>query len=225
MAYGAIAEAIAGLITGGVDAGINIDQNTRNIHFQRGANRYNKVMALVQMAREDSAVQRRVADLRKAGLSPTLAAGSAAQSSPPQKIEPIKSNMDVDSQNKMMNMINMVNQTKLANAQQENMIASTAKINQQRELELLNNPDKMNLIKAKTAKDFAEARIRDKEDKIFDEIGLGPRSSLYGGISRDTIQLWNKFIGNPTKENFDQLGGLLKSAFKGASNLYKKYNK
>ncbi len=43
---------------------------------------YQKDLQKVMMAREDNAVQRRAADLKKAGLSPTLAAGSAASSGP-----------------------------------------------------------------------------------------------------------------------------------------------
>lgn len=62
-----------------------------NLEFQRGAYEQNYQNMVEQQAyarglqervfeREDSAVQRRVADLEAAGLSPTLAAGSAAGS-------------------------------------------------------------------------------------------------------------------------------------------------
>lgn len=56
-----------------VNAGSNLELQKQNLQYQKDLQ--NRVFE-----REDSSIQRRVADLRAAGLSPVLAAGSGAQS-------------------------------------------------------------------------------------------------------------------------------------------------
>ncbi len=85
MSFGSVLSGI-GSVLGGLATGAssiigtfdNIKTNDLNYQLQKDELAYQKDLQKIMFAREDNAVQRRVADLKKAGLSPTLAAGSSA---------------------------------------------------------------------------------------------------------------------------------------------------
>lgn len=80
----AVAPGIGTLVGAGIGGSVSgalasMSQSDKNVALQREQFEYQKQLNQTAMDREDNAVQRRAADLMSAGLSPTLAAGSAAQ--------------------------------------------------------------------------------------------------------------------------------------------------
>lgn len=69
-----------------IDTGVNAYLGAKNYELQKNNYDYLKSAQQTTWNREDNAVQRRANDLQRAGLSKTLAAGSAASSSAPIQI-------------------------------------------------------------------------------------------------------------------------------------------
>nr|QJB19355.1 MAG: DNA pilot protein [Microvirus sp.] len=69
---------VAGIGLGVIDIANQFYWSKKNYDLQERTYDYNKALQSLIFAREDNSVQRRVADLKAAGLSPVLAAGSGA---------------------------------------------------------------------------------------------------------------------------------------------------
>ncbi len=82
-----MADVWGGILGGALAAGGSIYNNERNIWMQQQTNAQNERLMREAWGREDTAVQRRAADMDAAGFNPVLAVGAPASSMPAVRAE------------------------------------------------------------------------------------------------------------------------------------------
>lgn len=127
--------ATAGSVGSLASQAFNAWQQHQNYDAARAAQDWAQYQQINTWNREDTAVQRRVADLRAAGLSPVLAAGSAASSGPVVTMKPAQREMLSDPSVNVMNMIRMT-QDMLTSASQRELIEQQTRNAQTQEMVL-----------------------------------------------------------------------------------------
>lgn len=157
-------------------------QGHENLKYQKDAMNWQKYAQEKTWTREDNATQRRVADLRAAGLSPTLAAGSAAETHTPIKVDaPQRDKIDMPDMNSQLATAMSIYQGMMQAQQARQNIATSRE--QEQYLRVQQN---------KAAAETAERLWNLEQAK---NAGISTNPSAIGKIYKDGVGIWGKIKG------------------------------
>lgn len=183
---------LLGMSSGFVGDALNYKIGKENLALQQQNLDYQKYVQGITWSREDNAVQRRVADLKAAGLNPVLAAGSAANSGPivstqaPQR-ESITLSNKTDLMNAAMNLLRMKQDISTSVAQQKYLEAQK---NQSDSATKLND---------------IQAAIKYHDYDIYKSTGVSSNASGWPKAISDSMSMISNQIKGPKQELINKI--------------------
>lgn len=201
-----IIDGIIGGFTGLVDTAVNASIASQNLGFQKDTLAYQKDLQKQLFAREDNAVQRRAADLEAAGLSKTLAAGSAAGAGEYVPISTPQNKFHSDLSSVVGNMYSVAQTAEDLKTKelQNKILAHDAAI-------ITANPDTISSLQKEPLYAIANWVSTNLFGISFDNLPETVRSSLSGVVDKVTSEVSKAPVPSSTGNNSSSVGAKVSS--------------